>query len=128
MKVQVYNVNNHPYKEHFKGVDVEIPPMGFVEMELDDAILFKGTMNRVLRDADGNPLPESYKMIRIVKDEKTRKAIEATRTREMKITCQACGFRGVNEKDLEIHVMDEHPELLKTSKEELKKYAPKKAS
>ena len=66
MQVKVYNVNEFPYSEHFKGENVTIAPGEFISMEKDDAILFKGTMNSIKRDADGNPLPESYKMIRIV--------------------------------------------------------------
>jgi hypothetical protein len=67
-KMRVYNDNVHPYQETFKGDLVKIPPKGFVLMEEDDAILFRGTYAPITTDGDGQPLPTSYKMIRLVRD------------------------------------------------------------
>lgn len=65
-KMRVYNDNVHPYQETFKGDLIKIPSKGFITMEEDDAILFRGTYAPITRDGDGQPLPTSYKMIRVV--------------------------------------------------------------
>lgn len=129
MRVKVYNLNEYVYKEHFKGDDIVIEPGEFVEMESDDAVMFLGTMNRVKADADGNPLPESYKMLKIIqpKDKKAQEAIENEINNKLNTKCQACGYAAVNARDLEIHIKEEHADIL-LDKDALKKDKTKKAS
>lgn len=63
--VQVWNDNVHPYREMFREREIKIPAKGFIEMDEDEAQLFKGTFAGILVDADDNPDPRGYKMIRI---------------------------------------------------------------
>lgn len=64
-QVKVWNDNVHPYKETFREQKIEIPAKGFIKMDAEEAHLFKGTFAGILRDADNNPDPRGYKMIRI---------------------------------------------------------------
>lgn len=76
--VKVWNDNVHPHKERFRGDLIVIEPKGFVEMEWEDAIQFKGqftpmTMakpdgHRAEDDDDvsvGGPDARCFKMIRV---------------------------------------------------------------
>jgi hypothetical protein len=74
MKVQVVNDNVHPYSEEFKGQKITIEPKGHIEMERDDAVLFLGTFNSIIRTVDGNPDPISYKKLKIVEIPEKKKA------------------------------------------------------
>jgi hypothetical protein len=65
MKVKVVNYNSYPYEEEFKGDKIKIAPNGHVEMDRDDAVLFLGQFNSIVRDVDGNPHPKSFKRLRI---------------------------------------------------------------
>ena len=77
--VKVWNDNEYPYKESFKGMDINIAAHEYMEMEEDDANLFRGTMCTIIRTADGLFDPRCYKMIRIekiipkIKEEKEEK-------------------------------------------------------
>lgn len=63
--VKVWNDNSYDYKETFREQKIEIPAKGFIKMEQDEAELFKGTFAGILLDADSNPDPRGFKMIRI---------------------------------------------------------------
>lgn len=101
MQVKVWNDNVHPYTELFREKKVYIAPKGFIWMEEDEANLFRGTMNSIKRDVDGNPLPTSYKMIRI---EHTQEAAPVLK----KDLCIACGYEGASAQDLSEHVKASH--------------------
>ncbi len=64
-QVKVWNENTHDFKQEVKGVMLEIPAKGFIEMDYEEAIDFKGMFS---------PLPPAdfsgdhalyYKMIRV---------------------------------------------------------------
>lgn len=103
MMVRVYNDNKHPYKEHFKGKDISIEPGKFVVMDYFEAIEFRGTYSPIKKDANDQPMPISFKMIRI--DETPVDAFEA-RVDEQK--CIACGYKSSSPKDLEEHTKAAH--------------------
>lgn len=63
---QVWNDNVHPYKEVFKEKTIQIAPKSFIEMDFDEAKEFKSQYSPIVHDGEGNPLPTSYKMIRVV--------------------------------------------------------------
>ena len=122
--VEVHNLNVHPYKEDFRERQIVIPPKGFIEMEWEEAIMFKGTMNNVEKDADGNVLPTSYKMLKIVQSPEDKKEMEKIRAQAQTSKCQACGYQAVDKQDLHIHIKEEHAHMIedpKVAKQLLKK-------
>ena len=63
---KVWNDNIHPYDEKFKGRDVVIEPKSFIEMDLDEAHQFLGTMGKApKKKGDGTPDERCFKMLRI---------------------------------------------------------------
>lgn len=113
MKVKVWNDNVHPYSEDFRGKKISIPAKGFIEMEYDEANLFRGTFSPVIRDADGNDMAEGYKMIRVE---------DPGLTVEPKVDpllCQACRYLAKSEKDLDAHMVTHSGSLVEDHDAEL---------
>lgn len=63
---RVYNDNVHPHTEVFKEKTISIAAKSFIEMDYDDAIEFKSAFTPIKTDGEKNPLPTSFKMIRVV--------------------------------------------------------------
>jgi hypothetical protein len=64
--VKVWNDNDYPYSEKFKGEMINIKPKSFVEMDFNEASHFLGTFPKIMEtDAEGRIKPESYKRLRI---------------------------------------------------------------
>lgn len=64
--VKVWNDNDYPHKERFKGQVIEIPAHSFVEMDYFDAVDFKGQFTGVAPTGpDGGPDKRFFKMIRV---------------------------------------------------------------
>ncbi len=82
-QVRVLNLNEHPYKEKFRGEMIHIPAGGEIEMDADTARNFVSRCNGVLRDGDGQPDPRGYKMLKIV-PLSNEPAVEAKTFRSMK--------------------------------------------
>jgi hypothetical protein len=102
MLVKVVNDNVHPYSEKFKGVQIHIPPKGFIEMDWNEASDFLGTMPGNLEvDANGIQKPTSYKMLRI---ERGPTKVEA----KEQFICMACNQDLVNKNALDAHIESEH--------------------
>src|SRR4051812_48653121 len=99
-QVKVWNDNDHDYKEKFKDNDVVIKAKSFIEMEYYEAHEFKGTFRGVERDGDNQPMPRSFKMIRIEEP----KAGEVDAKIETNV-CGACKFRGKDPKNLLEHIL-----------------------
>lgn len=118
MNVRLYNDNIYPHTEKFKGDVIHIASKGFIEMDEFDAVEFRGQMNPVRFDGGGNPLPECYKMIRIVKPENYHlyEIVD-------KPICLACAKSFATPVELSEHVKQFHVEQMIDSKEkdELKK-------
>jgi hypothetical protein len=112
-QVKVYNDNTHPYTETFKDNKIVIPAGGFVEMEYYEAHEFKGTYKAIERDGDNQPLPSSYKKIRIeeLKAGEVDAKIESNK-------CVACSFRGSSALDLHGHILAAHSEQVAKVDEE----------
>ena len=111
--VRVWNDNNYPYTEVFKEQTISIAPHKFIEMELMDATEFIGKFTSIQRDGDGQPIPQTYKMLRIEKTVKTVKPANI----EPDLTCQACGYRGKTKKDLDNHIDENHMDIMVDEKE-----------
>lgn len=126
-KVRVHNDNIHDYKEKYKGEPILIKAKGFIEMEEDEAYQFKGTFSPIIRDADGNDLPEGYKMIRLEKNWVTD---ESTEPKEIVHQCMACHYKGSSVADLSEHTKTHAESLVvdKEAEEEIKRRGrPRKA-
>lgn len=109
--VKVWNDNVHPYTEKFKDQDIKIPPKSFIMMEAGEAVDFRGTFAPIKVDADGNPIAEGFKMIRIeeVKGDEDGEAADQVNPRTI---CQACKYEASSEKDLNEHAKAMHADAL----------------
>lgn len=119
-QVKVWNDNDFDYKETFKDNEVKIPAHSFIEMEYYDAHEFKGTFKAIQRDGDNQPLPQSYKKIRVEEAK-----VEVDAKIELN-TCAACKFRGASPKTLLEHILAEHADQAVVDEEAEKEVAKKK--
>jgi hypothetical protein len=123
-QVKVWNDNIHPYQETFKEIKILIPPKGYVQMEEDEAIMFRGSLgDSAIFDADGNPDPRGYKMIRL---EYNSKSDTNAAPKVNPPTCQACAFEAASEKDLSDHVQATHAHQIAVDAEAERAIAEKK--
>jgi hypothetical protein len=65
MQVRVWNDNDHPHSEKYKGDKLEIAPHGYIEMDQDEANQFLGQYTPIVRRGDGTPDPRFFKRLRI---------------------------------------------------------------
>lgn len=65
--VKVWNDNVHPHTEKYKGDMITIPAGGFVEMEWEEGIQFKGQFTGLapIVPETGQPDARKFKMIRV---------------------------------------------------------------
>lgn len=102
--VRVYNDNKFTHTEQFKGDKITIAPGEFIEMTEEDAVNFRGQYFPIRLGGNDQPTPESYKMIRIVKDfTKVETKPEVTIH-----SCHACKYLATSEADLNEHIMANH--------------------
>lgn len=113
-KVKVWNDNFLPYTEKFKEEEIVIAPNRYILMDKEQAILFKGQYTPIETDGGGQPLPRSFKMIRI------EDANNADIASSVKFSCHGCSFVGLDAKDLDNHVNEMHLDQL-VDKDEHKK-------
>lgn len=104
MRVRVRNVSRFdcPLQEKFRGKMIYIKPGESIEMERDEAILFKGQFKPMVKDKGGAQLPESMKCIVI---ENIGEEIEE---KPPEYKCQACGFTAISERGLKQHITKQH--------------------
>lgn len=124
-KVKVWNDNKLKHSEMFKDELIEIPPGGYILMESDEAVNFRGQFHPIKLGGDDQPLPESFKMIRLTPHDSTE--VE-TKPVDQHV-CLVCKYKAPSEKDLISHCSKEHADRLIVDEEaeaELKK--KKKAS
>lgn len=117
-RVKVWNDNVYDYTEKFQDEMVTIKAKGFVVMDREKAILFKGTFSEILRDKGGVPLPQSFKKIRL-EAITTDKPVVVPEV----INCQACNESFKSVKALNKHIKENHMDLIvdKESKEDAEK-------
>lgn len=114
MKAKVWNDNIFPYTEKFKGDVITIEPKGFIEMDYDEAVMFRGTFSSITRTADGAPKQESYKMIRI---EPQGNPVDHV-VKQDPNKCLACGKVLGSQAELAQHIFNEHPAMLEQDSKE----------
>lgn len=127
-KFKVWNDNDHPHTEMFKGDKITILPKKYVVMQEDDAVMFRGQFYPPVLDGDGQALPTSYKKIRIELHDDGAVVEEVS---EPKHICQACKYEADSAKDLLEHVNVTHKDALivdeEAEKEIKKRGRPAKA-
>lgn len=102
-KVRLWNDNKLDHRELYKGDQLHIPAGKFIVMEEEDAIQFRGQWFPVVRDADGQALPQSYKMLRMEKIQ-LDEAAPKPEGKESALTCQACKYKADSDADLKEHL------------------------
>jgi len=123
--VRVWNRNAYDHTETFKGSKVTIPAHKFIEMDYDEAVLFKGQFSNPQFGKDMVQRPESYKWIEIDKDDKAKvlksRGSDSGDETEKVFTCHVCmkDFRTKN--GLLKHIKDKHQDMMvdKEAKDEL---------
>lgn len=70
---KVYNDNQYPHVEKFKGKTIEIPAKEFIEMDRDEALQFQGQFRAPRKRGDGTDDPRFFKKIRVVGGEDKEK-------------------------------------------------------
>lgn len=118
MLVKVWNDNVHPFEQEFKGEKIKIAARGFVEMDYEDAVQFRGCYYPPRFDGARNQTPESYKMIRVDSP--------AKQTEQTWQICAACGDRFANQAELDQHVDKNHLHELEDQKLAEKRRTTKK--
>lgn len=116
-QVKVWNDNVHPHKETFKGDLIVIPAKEFVYMDESDAHDFRGQYYPMVKNADGQQVPESYKMIRVE---------SSVGPSAVKILCNICRYSASNDADLTKHTKENHASAAIVTDEELDKSLLKK--
>jgi len=103
--VRVYNDNKFEHREKFRGVQIFIPPGEYVEMNKEDAVLFKSQFTPIIRGKNGVDDPRGFKMIRIDFEPTTNVSVrDVVGEQELDLTCQACGFIAKTEPGLKVHI------------------------
>lgn len=118
-RAQVWNDNTYPHKESFRGSDISIPPKGFVEMDYDDAVEFKCQFTPIKTDGEKNPLPESFKMIRVVRLDAAKPV--------MPLVCHATGKVASSPEELAQWNAEHVGQLAEEAKKELEEQAQLRA-
>lgn len=110
MLVRVCNDNKFDHVEKFRGETLKIPAGGFVEMEREDAVLFRGQFYPPKFDKGGLQTMESKKIIRIEKipEKPSKPEIEEDKD----LICQACGFKAKTAAGLKSHIRSNHAHLM----------------
>ena len=110
MLVRVCNNNQIDHVEKFKGETVRIPAGGFIEMERDEAVLFKSQFFPPKFDKGGLQTMESMKVIKL--ENIPEKVVEPEISEEKDLVCQACGFVAKTAAGLKSHIRANHAHLM----------------
>lgn len=111
---KVWNDHSQVHKEKFDGVEIVIPPKGYVEMEHFDALRFMGQFVPIKKDGLGNPM--TFKMLRL--ESAGPNAVSQNEHR-----CQLCRGKFDTENELFLHSEAVHKAALIAEPEEKKKRA-----
>jgi len=109
-KVRVRNGNKIDHVEMFKGQTIKIPAGGYIEMEDEDAVLFKSQFRTPKFDKSGrNQTLESMKVLSI---EPIVNGAEKEKPVAEDFVCHACGKKAANKAGLLAHIRANHTELM----------------
>jgi hypothetical protein len=126
MNVKVHNLNVHPYSEEFKGIDINIEPGGYYEMDYYEAKMFLGKMGTPPKKlANGLFDPKSFKKLKIDEEDELRAknelyALESSDSVEKVFVCQGCTKEFRTKNGLLKHIKDKHQaQMEKDARDEL---------
>lgn len=105
--VRVLNGNKIEHVEKFKGKEIRIPAGGSIEMEEDDAVLFKSQFRTPIYDKGRNQTVESKKIISIEPLNRPG-AVAQPAKKHNELVCMACGFEAQNKAGLSSHIRTNH--------------------
>jgi hypothetical protein len=109
MNVRVYNDNKYEHREKFRGDIIVIPPGEYVEMNREDAVLFKSQFTPVIRNKGGADDPAGFKMLRIDYNPDAAGAVkDVVAEHEADNTCMSCGFIAKSKTGLASHIRANH--------------------
>lgn len=104
-KVRVHNDNVHKFTQRFMDEDILIEPGKFILMDEHKAIKFKGHYSPIELDGNGQPMPTSFKMIRLEKIGQDDKPVQ-------KFKCMACEHPEFQDQvSLDAHIDSKHTEV-----------------
>lgn len=110
--VKVHNRNVYPLEEKFKGMMVSIPKNSYIEMDYDEAILFKGQYHDIVYDKGGLQDPKSYKYIEIDQDDIKRiyrqRGNVTSDTQKDKFPCHVCSKEFLTKTGFLNHIKSKH--------------------
>jgi len=106
--VRVYNKNKFDHAEKFRGAVIEIKAGEYIEMEREDAVLFKSAFKQPMYDKGGVQTIESYKMISIgtIPDKKPEPKGPP------EYPCMACDFVAQSNSGLKSHSRAKHSDIM----------------
>lgn len=82
--IKLWNDNEYPFTQKFKGEDISIPPKSFIEMDFQEAKSFMGKYYPMAKNGMGQQDERSYKKLRI----------EGTPRFDAKVTAFKCHVDG----------------------------------
>lgn len=100
---KVWNDNDLPFEQKFKGEVIKIPARSYIEMPYEEAISFKSYPYPMKKDGMGQQTKESYKMIRIEGKREEANVVTAFR-------CHADGSLHPTQDALNSYVQQNHKE------------------
>lgn len=107
--VRVYNDNVIDHVEKFKGTLIKIPSKGFIEMDSEEAVLFKGQFFPPQFDKGKIQTIESMKVIRV---EHINSDSNSGKKEQETYRCMKCGFKAVSSNALKAHIKQSHVESM----------------
>jgi hypothetical protein len=120
-KVKVFNDNVHDFKSNFKGDPVFIKAKSYWTekngeprvMDLYEANDFRGDYHPIMKGANEEADPKSYKMIRLEVVGVETAAVQAEHV------CMQCKHKSPSPEELEAHIKVKHAEAVRTEIAEL---------
>jgi len=107
--VRVYNDNVIDHVENFKGTKIKIPSKGFIEMDSEEAVLFKGQFFPPQFDKGKIQTIESMKVIRV---EHINSESVGNKKEPETYKCMKCGHKAINASALKAHIKQSHIESM----------------
>jgi hypothetical protein len=112
---RVWNDNLYDFSGTFKEKPIKIVAGKFLDMDPFEGNDFVSQYSPIVKGADGQPLPSSYKKLRkefIYSDS----APQSPTIESKKNKCNCCGHTASNKADLEAHIKAQHADVAKPEK------------
>ncbi len=113
---KVWNDNELPFTQVFKGDKISVPAKGYIEMEYDEAVSFKSYPSPMAFDGMGQQTKASYKMLRVEGKPQADNQV-------MAFKCHADGSLHASKDALNAYVQENHTTKLYEPEEKISKKA-----